>query len=133
VTFLLDTHVWIWSQEAPEKLGRRTTRLLTDPRTGLYVSTVSTLEIARLAKDGTIALSGSLDSWVNETLDALSCGTLEISHRIAIGAYSLPGHFHKDPADRLLVSTARNYELTLMTMDERILRYSHVQSHDARI
>jgi PIN domain nuclease of toxin-antitoxin system len=133
VTFLLDTHVWIWSQEATEKPGRRTTRLLTDSRNGLYVSTVSTLEIAQLAKDGIIAFSGSLDSWVSETLDALACGTLEISHPIAIGAYSLPGKFHKDPADRLLVATARIHDLTLVTMDERILRYSHVKSHDARI
>jgi len=133
VTFLLDTKVWIWSQEAPEKLGRRTTRLLTDLRNALYVSTVSTLEIARLAKDGTIALSGSLNSWVAETLGALSCGTLEISHQIAIGAYALPGDFHKDPADRLLVATARAYELTVLTMDERILRYPHVKSRDARL
>lgn len=133
MTFLLDTHVWIWSQEAPEKLGRRTTSLLTDMRNALYVSTASTLEIARLAKDGTIKISGSLNSWVSETLDALSCGTLEISHQIATGAYSLPGDFHKDPADRLLVATARIYELTLVTMDERILRYSHVGSRDARL
>ncbi len=133
MTFLLDTHVWIWLQEAPEKLGPQTTRLLSDLRNALYVSTVSTLEIARLAKDGTIALSGSLRSWVSETLDSLSCGTLEVSHEIAIGAYELPGTFHKDPTDRLLVATARIQGLTMVTMDERILRYSHVKSRDARL
>ncbi len=133
MTFLLDTHVWIWSQEAPEKLGRRTTRLLTDLGNALYASTVSTLEIARLAKVGTIALSGSIQSWVSETLDALVCDTLEISHQIAIGAYSLPGAFHKDPADRLLVATARIHDLTLVTTDERILRYPHVKSQNARV
>ena len=133
MTLLLDTHVWIWSQEAPEKLGRRTTRLLTDERNALHVSTVSSLEIARLVNTGTIVLSGSLNSWVAETLDVLSCGTLEISHQIAIGAYSLPGVFHKDPADRLLVATARIYALTLVTMDERILGYPHVKSRDARL
>ena len=133
MTLLLDTHVWIWSQEAPDKLGRRTTRLITDLRNALYVSTASTLEIARLLKDGTIALSGSIGSWVTETLEALSCGTIEISHPIAIGAYSLPGDFHKDPVDRLLVATARIHEMTFVTMDERILRYAHVRSQDARI
>ena len=132
MTFLLDTHVWIWSQEAPDKLGPRTTRLITDLRNALYVSTASTLEIARLLKDGTIELSGSISSWVAETLEALSCGTIEISHPIAIGAYSLPGGFHKDPADRLLVATARIHEMTLVTMDERILQYAHVRSQDAR-
>jgi PIN domain nuclease of toxin-antitoxin system len=78
-------------------------------------------------------LSGSIGSWVSETLDGPSCGTIEISHPIAIGAYSLPGDFHKDPADRLFVATARIHELTLVTMDETILRYSHVKSEDARI
>ncbi len=129
---LLDTHVWIWSQEAPERLGRHTTRLLTDPKHALYVSAASTLEIARLVHTGCIVLSESISSWVTETLDVLACSSIEISHSIAIGAYSLPGNFHKDPADRLLVATARIHELTVVTMDERILQYSHVKSQDAR-
>ena len=133
MTFLLDTHVWIWTQEAPEKLGELTTRLLTDRQNVLYVSTISTLEIARLLMVGTVSLSEPLTSWVSETLRALECGTMEISHQIAIEAYSLPGDFHKDPADRILVATARIYDLTLVTMDERILQYSHVTSQDSRL
>jgi PIN domain nuclease of toxin-antitoxin system len=132
VRLLLDTHVWIWSQEAPDRLGCRTTRLLTDLRNVLFVSTVSSLEIARLAREGIISMSGSLQSWITDTLAVMNCGTLEISHDIAIGAYELPGHFHKDPADRILVATARLHELTLLTMDERILRYPHAKSQDAR-
>ena len=105
MSFLLDTHVWIWSQETPERLGRRATRILTDAQNGLYVSTISTVEIARLVTLGTIRLSGTLASWISDTLQALLCGTVEISHEIAVG--SLPGNFHKDPADRLLVATPR--------------------------
>lgn len=133
MSLLLDTHVWIWSQEAPEKLGARTTRLVTDREKALYVSTISTLEIGRLLTAGVIELSEPLVSWVSETLKALECGTMEISHQIAIAAYSLPGSFHKDPADRLLIATARIYDLTLVTMDERILQYPHVKSQDARL
>jgi len=133
VSLLLDTHVWIWSQEAPEKLGSRTIGLLTNRQNALYVSTISTLEIARLVMDETIALSEPLHSWISETLRALECGTMEISHEIANEAYSLPGSFHKDPADRILVATARIYELILVTMDERILKYSRVKSQDARL
>jgi PIN domain nuclease of toxin-antitoxin system len=133
MSLLLDTHVWIWSQEAPERLGEQTTSLLTDRQNVLYVSTISTLEIARLLRNGTIALSESLNFWVSETLKALECATMEISHQIAIEAYSLPDDFHKDPADRLLVATARIYDLTLLTMDERILQYSQVKSQDARL
>ncbi len=96
------------------------------------MSTISTLEIARLAAKGTIELEGQLTSWVSATLDALRCATLKISHEIAVGAYSLPAGFHKDPADRILVSTARLLDLVLLTADEKILGYPHVKSQDAR-
>ncbi len=132
MSLLLDTHVWIWSQECPEKLGPKATVCLTDSETTLQVSTISTLEIARLAALGFIELEGALRAWVNDTLDALRCATVEVSHDIAIGAYTLPGDFHKDPADRILVATARHYELVLLTADEKILAYPHVRSQDAR-
>lgn len=133
MSILLDTHVWIWTQEAPEKLGPQTVALLSDRQNSLYVSTVSTLEIARLLTAGIISLGEPLASWISDTLRALECGTMEVSHQVAIEAYSLPGSFHKDPADRLLVATARIHDLILVTMDERILQYAHVKSQDARL
>jgi PIN domain nuclease of toxin-antitoxin system len=132
VSLLLDTHVWIWSQERPDELGTEATRLLTDPRVSLYVSTASTLEIARLVATGAIELSEPLISWVTETLASLSCKTVEISHAIAAEAYALPPGFHKDPADRILAATARLEHLTLLTADERILDYPHVEALDAQ-
>lgn len=132
MSLLLDTHVWIWSQEQPDRLGPEATRLLTDPEVPLYVSTVSTLEIARLVATGAIELTGTLISWVTATLDSLGCKTVEISHAIAAEAYALPPGFHKDPADRLLAATARLEHLTLLTADERILDYPHVETLDAQ-
>ena len=129
---LLDTHVWIWSQERTGELGSLATRSLVDSETRLYVSTVSTLEIARLVANGTIALSGALGSWVADTLASLFGSTIEISHEIARAAYSLPPGFHKDPADRILIATAKLHDLTLLTADERILAYPHVRTGDAR-
>jgi PIN domain nuclease of toxin-antitoxin system len=131
VSLLLDTHVWIWSQERPDKLGPEATRLLTDPDVALYVSTVSTLEIARLVATDAIALSDTLITWVTATLDSLRCKTVEISHAIAAEAYALPPGIHKDPADRILVATARREHLLLLTGAERILDYPHVETLDA--
>ncbi len=133
MSLLLDTHVWIWSQVAPEKLGPKATALLTDPQTPLYVSSISTIEIACLVAKGTIELDGSLRSWVSATLNSLLCFTVEISHEVAIGAYSLPPEFHKDPVDRILVSTSRLLDLTLLTADEKILRYPLVRTRDVRL
>ena len=132
MSLLLDTHVWIWSQEQPDRLGPQATGLLTDPQVPLYVSTVSTLEIARLIATGAIELTGTLGSWVAATLDSLGCGTVEISHAIAAEAYALPAGFHKDPADRVLAATARLEHLTLLTADERILDHPRVETLDAR-
>ena len=132
MSFLLDTHVWIWSQENPEELGDRTRELLIDPEQALYVSPVSTLEIARLIAGGTIRLSGGLLEWVTDTLEVLRGITVQISHGIAVEAYALPGSFHKDPADRILAATARLDHLTLVTADDRLLRYPHVRTQDAR-
>lgn len=132
MNLLLDTHVWIWSQEQTGKLGARSTESLSDREISLYVSTISTLEIARLVEMGTIELSGTLDSWVEGSLDSLYCSTIEISHEIATAAYGLPQGLHRDPADRILVATARLNELTLLTADQRILDYRPVQTLDAR-
>lgn len=132
MSLLLDTHVWIWSQEQPDRLGPEATHLLTDPQVPLYVSTVSTLEIARLVATGAIELTGTLISWVTATLDSLGCKTVEVSHAIAAEAYALPPGFHKDSADRLLAATARLEHLILLTADERILDDPHVATLDAR-
>jgi PIN domain nuclease of toxin-antitoxin system len=132
LSLLLDTHVWIWSQECPEKLGPKAVASLTASETTLQVSTISTLEIARLVALGFIELERPLQAWVGDTLDALRCSAIEISHDVAIGAYTLHDDFHKDPADRILVATARRFDLVLLTADEKIIAYPHVRSQDAR-
>ena len=129
---LLDTHVWIWSQQEPERLGSRTKGLLVSPEHESHVSTVSTLELARLAAAGVIVPSITLREWVERSIDALQARTLGPSHEVALEAYALPEPFHKDPADRVLVATARCHDLTMVTADERILSYPGVRTRDAR-
>ena len=130
---LLDTHVWIWSQESPERLGEVARDAVGDERNELFVSPVSALEIARLAWIGRLTLAGRPETWIAESLRALLANTMPVSHEIAIAAYDLPGEFHRDPADRMFVATAMVHDLTLATADERILAYPHVLSLDARV
>jgi PIN domain nuclease of toxin-antitoxin system len=132
VKLLLDTHVWIWSQGMPVNLGAKTRTTLLDPNNLLYVSTVSTLEIARLSSLNRLHLTMQLQSWVSRSLEFLKAGTLVLSHEIALESYRLPEPFHRDPADRMLVSTAREHGLVLLTADDAILQYPHVSSMDAR-
>ena len=133
LSYLLDTHVWIWSQLTPEKLGPDTQRLLLDSQQSLYISTVSTLELSRLREAGRVSLSVTIEDWIRISSQALDLRTIELSHAHSIESYSLPPEFHKDPADRMLVATARVEALTLITADQRILDYDHVGTYDARL
>ena len=126
--YLLDTHVWIWSQESPERLGRQTRRELTDLAQERFVSPISTLEIARLIYLGLLRLKHPLSEWRLLSLDNLHAAAAGFTHEIAAETYNLPAKFHKDPIDRVLVATARIERLTLITADDLILRYPHVKT-----
>ncbi|MDE0035187.1 MAG: type II toxin-antitoxin system VapC family toxin [Deltaproteobacteria bacterium] len=132
MNLLLDTHVWVWSQEQPEKLGPRARQALLDREHSNTICTISTLEIARLLTVGTLSLAIPLSTWIADSLRNLDATSVTVTHEIAAEAYTLPSAFHKDPADRILVATARIHQLILLTADERILKYPHVQAMDAQ-
>ncbi len=130
--YLLDTHVWIWSQENPTRLGEHTRRLLLDSEQHHFVSAISALEIARLINRGFLRLKHRFAEWKELSLGQLQADTTDVTHEIAWEAYNLPGKFHSDPADRVLVATARLNGFTLVTADELILRYEHVKTVSAK-
>ena len=132
MSYLLDTHIWIWSQENPEQLGQKSRRELADIAQERFVSAISALEIARLIHLGLLRLRHRFAEWKQFSLEELNAATLDVSHEIAWEAYNLPGKFHKDPADRVLVATARIANLTLITADDLILRYPHVKTLSAK-
>ena len=129
---LLDTHVWVWAVEDAKRLGRKTRAALQDVTCERSVCAVSALEIARLVWSGDMALQIPLGEWVEKSLADLRAGSLPVTHEIAVEAYRLPEPFHRDPADRQIVACARLHELTVATADERILRWKHVKTLDAR-
>ncbi len=132
MTLLLDTHVFIWASEDPERLGKATRTLLLDPHQRLYVSAISTLEIARLVSLDQLRLSSPVDAWCERARGELCAESVSIDDRVAIEAYALPGSFHADAADRLLVASARVNGWRLVTADRRLVAYRGVRSHDAR-
>ena len=130
---LLDTHVWIWAFEGSERLGASARGILENQENERWILPVSTLEIARLIEGGDFVINCSFSSWFEQSIVDLSLKTQEVSHQIAMKAYQLPGFFHRDPADRQIVSTAICQGMTLMTADERILQYPAVKTIDARM
>jgi PIN domain nuclease of toxin-antitoxin system len=132
LSVLLDTHVLLWASEEPERLGKKARALLLDEAQELHVSSVTTLEIARLASLKQVILSSPAVAWCERARRAIGAIAQPIDDAIAAEAYALPGAFHADPADRILAATSRLLGFRLLTADTRILAYSGVRSIDAR-
>jgi PIN domain nuclease of toxin-antitoxin system len=77
---------------------------------------------------GRLKLACPVDEWMEAAITLPGVRLLELTPRIAIASTRLPGDFHRDPADQIIVATARVYGLKLLTVDERILEYEHVST-----
>lgn len=125
---LLDTHVFIWLVFAESTLKQKTVLETAALTGGLQVSAITCWEISMLTARGKLKLGMPCLEWVEQALMTPGISLVEISPPIAVEANYLPGTFHGDPADRILVATARVKNLTLATRDNQILKYSR-QGH----
>jgi PIN domain nuclease of toxin-antitoxin system len=119
---LLDTHVWLWMSEAPDRLSPAARRLVASPRNERYVSAATAWEIAIKYRAGKLRLSGDPAVLVPEWLVRTVTTALAVSHRHALHVCNLPLHHH-DPFDRLLIAQAQLESLTLVTADAQFERY----------
>jgi PIN domain nuclease of toxin-antitoxin system len=126
---LLDTHIWVWWIDDNQQLVDRPRHLIQDNvRSGLEVSAISCWEVAKLVQYGRLELACPLEEWMEQALAYPGVHLLELTPRIAIESTKLPGSFHRDPADQIIVATARVYDIPLLTVDSRILQYPHVRT-----
>jgi len=123
---LLDTHVWLWVEGAPERLGPAVRgRIERAAQAGrLWVSVLSVWEIGMLVAKDRIRLSMPVDDWVREAAATPGMQMLGLIPEIALESTRLPDSPHGDPVDRMLMASARVHNLTLATADEKILAYA---------
>jgi PIN domain nuclease of toxin-antitoxin system len=125
---VIDTHIWIWWVHGAAQLRPWMQDVLMQHEpTGIGVSAISCLEVARLMSTGALATAVPSREWLRMALRYPGMHLLQLAPDIAAEAYSLPGEFHKDPADRIIVATARVLGCELLTADDRILDYPHVK------
>lgn len=132
MTLLLDTHILIWLVEGTTDLGAASVARLEDaaPDDGLAVSAISFWEVAMLQACRRITLSLPVQRWREIVLETPGFIEAPLTGDTAIESVNLPGDFHHDPADRMLVATARLNGWTLATRDDRILSYGNAGSVD---
>ncbi len=127
---LLDTHIWAWLvNEDLEKLTKKQIEhIQTSNEKRLAVSVISVWEVAKKVELGKWDLSLSVDDWVNKALDWPGVTLIDFTPTIALESTRLPGDFHRDPMDQIIVATARVKNIPLVTSDSRILNYPYVET-----
>ena len=114
---LLDTHIWIWLLQSPERLGSRTHQELRNKANELWVSPISTWEALMLHRKKRVELSADFLAWLQQSAPGFRLAPF--THEIVLAAERLD--LHADPADRFLAATAQVLELTLVTADQQLL------------
>ncbi|MFN5514960.1 MAG: type II toxin-antitoxin system VapC family toxin [Cyanobacteriota bacterium] len=127
---LLDTHVWLWLLHNPSYLSPTAQVLITkaEAENKIVVSTISVWEIALKCGLNKLELPLPINEWLELAQRQPGIVIEPLSPLDAVGSTQLPGDFHKDPADRIIVAMARRYDITLITCDNKILNYPHVKA-----
>jgi PIN domain nuclease of toxin-antitoxin system len=123
---VLDTHIWVWWVDESDQLSPHllsTIRKLS--RRDLCISAISCWEVAKLVEKGRLQFKIEVDDWMTRALRYVRL--LPLSPHAAIESARLPGEFHRDPADQLIVATARIHDCAVMTVDQKIIAYPHVK------
>ena len=125
---LLDTHVWVWWVSRPDRLRPRHRDLLESGADRVFgVSIISCWEVAKLVECGRLKLDRTVGLWMENALAEPGVSLLHLHPRIVVESTRLPQPFHRDPADQLLVATARVLQCPIMTEDGKIAAYPHVR------
>jgi PIN domain nuclease of toxin-antitoxin system len=101
-----------------------------DARTveGIGVSIISCWEVAKLVEYGRLKLPQDVVAWLGIALGYPGVRLLDLTPAIVVESTRLPQPFHKDPADQMIVATARIHDYPIATADDKILDYAHVRT-----
>ncbi len=124
MNLLLDTHIWIWSQLDPARIGRRIARELSSQANEFWLSPVSVWEALTLIHKGRVQVDDP-PTWVERASEQMQEAPL--TREIVRVSFALPLS-HADPADRFLAATAKVLRLTLVTADRQLLRLDEIST-----
>lgn len=125
---ILDTHIWVWwLHDAPQLPAIFRDSIETYIDAGLGVSAISCWEVAKLVERNRLHLPMPVESWLTYALSEPGIRLLPPSPQICVESTRLPAPFHKDPADQIIVATARSFDCPLVTLDGHIRNYPHVK------
>jgi len=126
---LLDTHVWWWALNEPKKLSNKAYKIIKEkPPNQRAIASISMWEFAMMVSTGKVDIKIPPGQWLDQAINRTGLEVFDLNPKIATESCNLPGDFPKDPADRIIVATARINNLTLITKDKKIIIYPYVNA-----
>jgi PIN domain nuclease of toxin-antitoxin system len=126
LTHLLDTGVWIRAVNQPQTIPSAVLRVLESRRQRFGLAAISLWEVGKKVQGGKLSLPKDLPLWLADAL-APNLQVLPLDSDVVVEAMRLPAFPNRDPADELIVATARVHRLTLLTTDTRLKGYVHAR------
>ena len=125
---IIDTHIWIWWVTNSPRLNKEHRIFLEKQKAGtIALNCISCWEVAKSVELGKLQFNISVEQWLNDAINLYNINLLPLDIPVIIESTQLPGNFHKDPADQLIVATARTLDIPLLTEDSKILNYAFVK------
>ena len=126
---LIDTHIWLWWATDPGRLSEAQIEAIESHESDIIgVSAISCWEVAKLVQIGRISLGRSVREFLALALSYPGIQLLPLTPEIAVASTQLPGEFRSDPADEILVATARIHRCSLVTSDRKLQAYRAVRT-----
>jgi PIN domain nuclease of toxin-antitoxin system len=127
---VLDTHVWVWWVTQDDRLSRRASQAIQRAvrGEGLTLSVISIWEVAKKVEKQQLILDRPVRDWVERACAPAGLSLTELTPQILVESCALPVPFHGDPADQMIVATARVLGTSVITKDRRLRDYPHVQT-----
>lgn len=124
---VLDTHVLIWLVNGDEKIIKSNFLPFINKaikKNSIFIPAICLWEISMLVSKNRITLTENTIDWIRNATSAPGISIYPLSPEVAFESTILPGDFHGDPADRMIVATTRILDATLLTFDKQIINYS---------
>jgi len=127
--YLLDTHIWVWMVDDPRRIPDHILPIVSNAENyPLCLSAISVWEVAKKVSLGKLQMSIPVRDWVMKATRSPFIDLVPLSIEVSLESTMLPGDFHRDPADQMIVATARYLDLVLLTADQKIIEYKHVKT-----
>ena len=128
---VLDTHVLVWWVDGGNELtvhAKEAIKQEVSSASEILISSITAWEVAMLVDKGRLSLTMNIDDWFAVVGEIEGVRFVPLDNELAIQSVTLPGEFHKDPADRMITALARRHSAPLVTADTKIRNYRHVKT-----